>query len=330
MTPETKRNEAYSFVKGGLRDISITRTSITWGVPVPWDERHVFYVWYDALINYLTALGYGRDDDEMATWWPVSHHLIGKEIIRFHCVWWPAMCMAAGIEPVHHVHVHGWLLVGGEKLGKTMAAEGGVKLTDIEPIGLTNEFGVDAVRYYLLRETALGNDGEFSLEGIAARYNTDLANNLGNLVARVAAVVTSKCGGEGPKPQPDSSLKDVASLAIERACEAWEQFAPQRALESTFELVGATNAYLEAHAPWKMEPGSDVDAVMGDALEAIRLVAVLISPAMPDIAREIWRRIGLAGSPDGAPLSSVSTWGQYLGGPVEKGAALFPRIKSDE
>jgi methionyl-tRNA synthetase len=330
VTPETKRNEAYSFVKGGLRDISITRTSLAWGVPVPWDERHVFYVWYDALINYLTAIGYGRDDAEVAEWWPVSNHLIGKEIIRFHCVWWPAMCMAAGLEPVHHVHVNGWLLVGGEKLGKTMAAEGGVKLTDIEPIGLTEEFGVDALRYYLLRETALGNDGEFSLEGIAARYNTDLANNLGNLVARVAAVVASKCGGIGPRSQPDSDLKDTAMLTVEKTAAAWEQFAPQRALEVTFDLVGATNAYLEVHAPWKMEPGSEVDAVMGDALEAIRLVAALISPAMPSIAQEIWRRIGLTGTPDAVPLAQASTWGQYPGGAVEKGESLFPRIKSDE
>src|SRR6202167_767623 len=249
VTPETKRNEALSFIKGGLRDISITRTSITWGVPVPWDADHVFYVWYDALINYLTAIGYGRDDDEVATWWPVSNHLIGKEIIRFHCVWWPAMCMAAGIEPVHHVHVNGWLLVGGEKLGKTMAAEGAVKLTDIEPIGLTKEFGVDPLRYYLLRETALGNDGEFSLEGIAARYNTDLANNLGNLVARVAAVVGAKCAGVGPKPQPDSSLRTIAESSLAKAAHAWDVFAPQRALEATFELVSATNGYLETHAP---------------------------------------------------------------------------------
>jgi methionyl-tRNA synthetase len=290
----------------------------------------VFYVWYDALINYLTAIGYGRDDDEVAKWWPVSNHLIGKEIIRFHCVWWPAMCMAAGLQPVHHVHVNGWLLVGGEKLGKTMAAEGGVKLTDIEPIGLTEEFGVDPLRYYLLRETALGNDGEFSLEGITARYNTDLANNLGNLVARVAAVVTSKCGGVGPLPKPNSELKDAALLAIEKAADAWEQFAPQRGLEVTFDLVGATNAYLEANAPWKMEAGSEVDAVMGDALEAIRLVAVLISPAMPGVAQEIWRRIGLSGAPDVARLAEVATWGQYPGGAVEKGEPLFPRIKSDE
>ncbi len=330
VTPETKRNEAYAFVKGGLRDISITRTSITWGVPVPWDERHVFYVWYDALINYLTAIGYGQVDDHVEEWWPYSHHLIGKEIIRFHCVWWPAMCMAAGLDPVHHVHVNGWLLVGGEKLGKTMAAEGAVKVTDIEPIGLSQEFGVDPLRYYLLRETALGNDGEFSLEGITARYNTDLANNLGNLVARVAAVVTSKCAGVGPRPAADSALRAVAEVSLARAAEAWEHFAPQRALEATFELVGATNAYLETHAPWKMESGSAVENVMGDALEAIRLVTILISPAMPSVAVEIWRRIGLSGAPDAVPFDQVAIWGLYPGGVVDKGAPLFPRITSDE
>ncbi|MGH3733816.1 MAG: class I tRNA ligase family protein [Acidimicrobiales bacterium] len=330
VTPETKSNEAYSFVKGGLRDISITRTSITWGVPVPWDDRHVFYVWYDALINYLTAIGYGREDDQVEKWWPCSNHLIGKEIIRFHCVWWPAMCMAAGLEPVHHVQVNGWLLVGGEKLGKTMAAEGGVQLSDIEPIALSEEFGVDPLRYYLLRETALGNDGEFSLEGIIARYNTDLANNLGNLVARVAAVVSSKCDGVGPKPVRGSTLREVAETSLARTSEAWENFAPQRALEATFELVGATNAYLEVHAPWKMESGGALDAVMGDALEAIRLITILVSPAMPTVAAEIWRRIGLGGAPDATPFDEVAIWGLYPGGRVEKGASLFPRISSDK
>ena len=330
VTPETKRNEAHAFIKGGLRDISITRTSISWGVPVPWDERHVFYVWYDALINYLTAIGYGRDDDEVANWWPYSNHLIGKEILRFHCVWWPAMCMAADLEPVHHVHVNGWLLVGGEKLGKTMAAEGAVKVTDIEPIALAREFGVDPLRYYLLRETALGNDGEFSLEGVVARYNTDLANNLGNLVARVTTVVASKCAGVGPASKSESSLRADAEVAINAAREAWEVFAPQRALEVTWDLIGATNAYLELHAPWKMEPGAALNAVMGDALEAIRLVAILVSPAMPGVAEEIWRRIGLTGSPAAAPLSKSATWGQYVGGSVVKGDPLFPRIKSDE
>ena len=330
VTPETKYNEALSFIKGGLRDISITRTSITWGVPVPWDERHVFYVWADALINYLSAIGYGRDGDEVARWWPHSNHLVGKEILRFHTVWWPAMCMAAGLEPVHHVHVNGWLLIGGEKLGKTMAAEGGVKISDIAPIGLAEEFGVDPLRYYLLRETALGNDGEFSLEAIAARYNTDLANNLGNLVARVAAVVASKCGGVGPAPSDDSVLRAPAQSAARDAAAAWTAFAPQRALEATWELIGATNAYLEQHAPWKMASGHDVDLVLGDALEAIRLVAILVSPAMPGVAAEIWRRLGLSGSPSAPPLAASVAWGLYPGGvTVEKGDPLFPRIASD-
>jgi methionyl-tRNA synthetase len=239
--------------------------------------------------------------------------------------------MAAGIEPVHHVHVNGWLLVGGEKLSKTMAAEGGVRLSDVAPVDLANEFGADPLRYYLLRETALGNDGEFSLEGITARYNTDLANNLGNLVARVAAVVNSKFAGVGPAPQQDSTLRPAAELTLSNAAAAWERFAPHHALEATWELIGATNAYLELHAPWKMEPGAALDAVMGDALEVIRLVSILISPAMPSVAEEIWRRIGLSGSPATAPFSTFAQWGQYPGGvTVEKGAPLFPRITSDE
>jgi methionyl-tRNA synthetase len=330
VTPQTKRNEALSFVKGGLKDISITRTSIDWGVPVPWDEGHVFYVWYDALINYLTAIGYGRDDDEVDKWWPNSHHLIGKEIIRFHCVWWPAMCMAAGLEPVSHVQVHGWLLVGGQKLSKTMASQGGVKLTDIAPVMLTDEFGVDPIRYYLLRETALGNDGDFSLEGITLRYNTDLANNLGNLVARVSAVVASKCAGFGPKPQSQSPLRPEAERVLAEAQRAWDDFSPQGALEATWELIGATNAYLEQLAPWKMEPGEEVDHVMGDALEAIRLVCVLTSPAMPQVCEEIWERLGLEGTPTSQDFEESARWGLYPGGlEVRRGDPLFPRITSE-
>jgi methionyl-tRNA synthetase len=298
---------------------------------VPWDEAHVFYVWYDALINYLTAIGYGRDDDEVAKWWPYSHHLIGKEIIRFHCVWWPAMCMAAGIGPVSHVQVHGWLLLGGQKLSKTMAAEGAVLLTDIAPIELTTEFGVDPIRYYLLRETALGNDGDFSHEGILARYNTDLANNLGNLVARVTTIVATKCDGVAPSPQGDSALRAAAERAVDESAAAWNGFAPQSALESTWNLIGATNAYLEQHAPWKMEAGAALDAVMGDALEAIRLVAILTTPAMPSVAEEIWRRIGLPGSPSDEVFASSATWGRYRSdATIHKGEPLFPRMKGDE
>lgn len=328
VTPATKRNEALAFIRGGLKDISITRSSIQWGVEVPWDPKHVFYVWYDALINYLTALGYGREGDETAEWWPHSHHLIGKEIIRFHCVWWPAMCMAAGMEPPSHVQVHGWLLIGGQKLGKSMAHDGGLKLTDIAPVTLTDQYGVDPIRYYLVRDTALGNDGEFSLEGIVARYNTDLANNLGNLVARVATVVGSKCGGVSPAPSPASSLAVDASEAVATATAAWQNFAPHAALEATWKLIGAANAYLETWAPWKMEAGPEVDNVMGDALEVIRHVVIMISPVMPSTAAEIWRRIGLT-EIDGARWSDLG-WGRYpKGRDVVKGDPLFPRISSD-
>jgi methionyl-tRNA synthetase len=329
VTPETKRNEALAFIKGGLRDISITRTSIAWGIPVPWDEKHVFYVWYDALINYLTAIGYGRDDDETSIWWPNSHHLIGKEILRFHCVWWPAMCMAAGLEPVSHVQVHGWLLVGGQKLSKTMAAEGGVKLTDIAPVMLTDEFGVDPIRYYLLRETSLGNDGDFSHEGITARYNTDLANNLGNLVARVTTIIATKCDGVGPAPQENSELAVAAQTAIGDAQAAWNRFAPNFALEATWGLIGATNAYLEQRAPWKMEPGEELNAVMGNALEAIRLVSILATPAIPQVCALIWSRIGLEGAPTDEVFSTSARWGRYRAVyPITKGEPLFPRIKA--
>jgi methionyl-tRNA synthetase len=326
--PETKRNEAISFIKSGLRDISITRTSISWGVPVPWDDRHVFYVWYDALINYLTAIGYGSDPDKVAAWWPHSHHLIGKEIIRFHSVWWPAMCMAAGIEPPQHVQVHGWLLVGGQKLSKSMGTNGPVRLTDIAPATLVQEFGADAVRYYLLRNTALGSDGEFSLESVTARYNTDLANMLGNLVARVSAVVASKCEGIGPAPGAPGELAHAADIAIEESTQAWESFEPHIALEKTWNLIGATNAYLEVNAPWKMDAGDEVDHVMGNALDAIRIISVLIAPAMPETAAEIRRRIGLS-----APLLN-GDWNnlrapKYPGGlAVHKGDPLFPRIVS--
>jgi len=331
--PGAKRNEALGFIRGGLRPISITRTSLRWGVPVPWDEGHVFYVWYDALINYLTAIGYGVDEERCALWWPAVHHLIGKEILRFHCVWWPAMCMAAGIDPPANVFVHGWLLFGGEKLSKTMlqklrrSAEE-VEISDVAPDVLTEDFGVDPIRYHLLRGAPLGPDSDFSYAGIVSRYNSDLANNLGNLVARVATVVGSKCGGVGPAPVADSPLASAAQSAVSEASDAWERFAPHDALAATWRLIGAANSSLEATEPWKQEPGPHVDAVLGGALEALRIVALLASPAMPETAKEIWRRIGLSGSPEACRVPIDASWGGYPGGlPVTKGDPLFPRRK---
>ncbi|HEX9530128.1 MAG TPA: methionine--tRNA ligase, partial [Acidimicrobiales bacterium] len=227
--PESKRNEALGFIRGGLEDISITRTSLSWGVPVPWDDRHVFYVWYDALVNYVTAIGFGTDASSFAAWWPAVHHLIGKDILRFHCVWWPAMCMAAGIDPPAHISVHGFLLVGGEKMSKT-------RLNQIAPEGLVSDFGVDGFRYHFLRDQAFGPDGEFSYEAMVERYNADLANNLGNLLSRVATVVDKKCGGVGPAPRAGSPLAAVVAPAYEAAASAWARVAPNEALDATWRI----------------------------------------------------------------------------------------------
>ena len=317
--PEMRRNEALGLVRQGLQDVSISRTSIRWGVPVPWDQEHVFYVWYDALINYCTAIGYGEDPDRFNAWWPAVHHLIGKDILRFHCVYWPAMLMSAGIAPPRRIYVHGYLLVGGEKMSKT-------RLNQISPAELVEEFGVDGYRHHFLRDAPFGPDGEFSYEGMVTRYNADLANNLGNLLSRVATVVQAKCAGSGPRPQAGSALQPVARAAWEEAAAGWSRVAPSEALEAAWRLIRETNAYLEANEPWKAEPGAAVDGVMGDALEALRIVAVLASPALPTACADVWRRIGLPGSPDDQRLPEAAYWGGYPGGlPVEKGPPLFPR-----
>jgi len=344
--PTSKRNEALGFIRGGLNDVSITRTSFRWGVPVPWDDAHVFYVWYDALINYLTLASYGSDPERFASLWGAAHHLIGKDILKFHCVWWPAMCMAAGVDPPEEIFVHGYLLIGGQKLGKSMIAAGAtaaaaageaaatgeaapvLTITEVSPLALADDFGVDPLRYHLLRDVALGGDGDFSYEGIVARYNADLANNLGNLLSRVATVVHSKCAGIGPASDPESTLAVRAAEVLAETTAAWARWAPHEALEATWRLIGATNAELESTEPWKMDPGPEVDSVLGNALEVLRIVAVLISPAMPAAAAEIWRRIGLEGDPSSARVPDDAAWGRYPGGVrVVKGDPLFPRRK---
>jgi methionyl-tRNA synthetase len=320
VSPEARRNEAIGLIRQGLQDISISRTSIQWGVPVPWDAAHVFYVWYDALINYATAIGYGSDRPRFDRWWPSVHHLIGKDILRFHCVYWPALLIAAGEAPPHRVHVHGFLLVGGEKMSKTA-------FNQIAPADLVPEFGVDGYRYHFLRDQSFGPDGEFSYEGMVARYNADLANNLGNLLSRVATVVDRKCGRVGPAPSPKSHLAGIAASVWEGAASAWERVAPSEALEATWRLIRETNAALEAAEPWNAPPGPAVDAVLGDALEILRIVAVLASPAIPGAAAEIWRRIGLPGSPLDEGLPEAVRWGGYPGGlTVRRGPPLFPRL----
>jgi methionyl-tRNA synthetase len=320
ITPENRRNEMTAFVAAGLKDLSVSRTSFKWGIPVPDDPAHVMYVWFDALTNYITAAGYGQpgQEAEFARWWPAVH-LIGKDIIRFHCVYWPAMLLSAGLEPPRDWHVHGWLLVGGEKMSKTA-------LNQIAPADLVADFGLDAYRYHFLADCPVGSDNDISYEAIVARYNADLANNLGNLLSRVATVVGTKCGGVGPAPSAGGSLVAAAATAAAEASAAWEAVQPSEALAATWHLIRATNAHLEANEPWKAEPGEAVDRVLGDALEALRIVTLLASPAIPDTAQTIWARIGLSGAIADQRVPEALVWGGYPGGlTVTKGAPLFPR-----
>ncbi|MEY4365846.1 MAG: methionyl-tRNA synthetase [Actinomycetota bacterium] len=319
VVPGHRLNEVTGFIRQGLQDFSVSRKSLTWGIPLPFDPSHVAYVWFDALANYITAIGYGTDDARFAEWWPVNHHVIGKDIVRFHNVYWPAMLMSAGIEPPAGWAVGGWLLVGGEKMSKTT---GNV----VNPLDLIDEIGVDGFRYYVLADTAYGNDGDFTYEGLIGRYNSDLANNLGNLAARVATVVGRKCGGLGTAPAADSPLAVAAHEAVDETVAQWAAVQPSRALEATWGLIRATNAHLETNEPWKAEPGAAVDAVMGDALEALRIICILVAAAVPGTAQEIWRRIGMPGAVADARIPRDTGWGGYrAGAPVEKGDPLFPR-----
>ena len=323
MTPEHRGNEALGLIRSGLRDFSISRTSLEWGIPLPWDPKHVTYVWFDALTNYLAAVGFGSsgaDAAEYTDWWPPTH-LIGKDIVRQHCVYWPAMLMSAGVELPKRWAIGGWLLVGGEKISKT---SGNV----VNPLDLIDDVGLDGFRYYVLAETPYGSDGDFTYEGLVGRYNSDLANNLGNLAARIATVVTKKCGGVGTAPDPDSPLAPAAAMAFTDSAACWDEIQPSRALEATWGLIRATNSHLEQNEPWKAEPGPDVDRVMGDALEALRIVAILCSPAIPETAQAVWERIGMTGRVEEQRLPGAVTWGVYpAGNEVTKGGPLFPRIK---
>ncbi|MGC8465023.1 MAG: methionine--tRNA ligase [Acidimicrobiales bacterium] len=317
--PVSRRNEALGFIRGGLDDISISRTSIDWGVPVPWDTDHVFYVWYDALINYLTAISYGEDQANFDHWWPSVCHVLGKDILRFHCVWWPAMCMAAGIEPPSSFVVHGWLLASGEKMSKSRG-------NNVDPLEVAAEYGLDSLRYYLLRESTLGSDGDFTFEGLVQRHNSDLANNLGNLLQRVVAVVNSKLDGVAPGAPPvPPDILDF-DMRVERAVSSWEIPAPQDALEATWELIRSANALLESTEPWKSTDRSLIERVLGTCLEVLRVVCILSSPVLLESSELVWKRLGLEDHPTSVDLDDALHWGGYRGGvPLVKAAPVFPR-----
>lgn len=332
--PASARNEVIAFVQQGLEDLSISRTSFDWGIPIPWDDAHVTYVWFDALLNYVTAIGYGQDDEKFARHWPGSH-LVGKDILRFHAVIWPAMLMAAGLPVPDHVFAHGWLLVGGEKMSKS-------KLTGIAPTEITDTFGADAFRYYFMRAISFGHDGSFSWEDLAARYQAELANGFGNLASRVLAMNAKYFEGRvpaaGTETAADAVIRELAAHAAQRADEKIEAFAIHEAIAAVWELVDALNGYITEQAPWALakDPANQdrLQTVLNTATEGLRVLAELLSPVIPEATAKLWAALGAEetlGALEGQPIREAGRWGRLTAGVQQHPlAVLFPRIETEE
>jgi methionyl-tRNA synthetase len=324
--PTARRNEVLGFVKQGLVDFSMSRKSVTWGIPLPWDPSQTCYVWFDALFNYCTAAGYGTDDGLFERFWPADYHLVGKDILRFHAVYWPAMLMAAELPPPKHVFAHGWLLVGGEKMSKTRANQ-------IAPADLVDEFGVDGFRYHFLRDQHFGPDGDISYEAMVTRYNADLANNFGNLANRVLNMAINYCGGAVPDTRDDGPLVAEAERAFAALTDAMTRLDFSIGFGAVWELIRATNSYIEDRQPWALNKAGDpvaTAAVLGDCLEALRIVTLLASPLIPRATAELWRRLGHATPVTDERLPGAAAWGRLpAGAALDKGAPLFPRIDSE-
>src|SRR6185437_3602285 len=329
--PETRRNEVIAFVKSGLRDQSISRSTFSWGIPVPDDPKHVIYVWFDALANYATALGYGSSDDsKFKKFWPADVHMIGKEIVRFHCVYWPAFLMAARLPLPKSIVAHGWLLFEENKMSKS---RGNIVRSET----ILDVLGADALRYFLLREVVFGQDGSFSFDALVQRYNSDLANGLGNLASRTLAMITRYFKAEVPYPShtaahtPEEDL--VAALAkhtIKEFHELFEQHQFSRALELAWALVAAVDKYIVENEPWalaeKQDEGSRarLATVLYTSAEALRIVTALAYPVIPQAAAKIWSQLGL-GDLTTFSLADLH-WGQLkLGTRLGKVEPVFPR-----
>ena len=336
--PEIRRNEVISFVKGGLKDLSVSRTSFTWGIPLPFDEGHIAYVWFDALINYITAVGYGQDEpgsaEEFEKWWP-AQHIVGKDIIRFHCVIWPAMLMAAGLPVPKAVFSHGFLLVRNEETGQgeKMSKSRGNAIAPREVLDL---LGVEGYRYYFMADVTHGADSAISFARMEQVYNTDLANTWGNLVSRSLNMAGKYFDGKTPTlpdgwQDRESPVRSVAEGICERYSQGMEAFDYQAALSSVMELVHAANHYIEVSEPWALakDPArrEDLAFVIGTLLEAIRISAHLFEPVMPTTSDEVLRRMSCDDEIGCSDLAAACEWGQLPQGvPVTKGEALFPRL----
>ncbi len=337
ISPEIRRNEILNLIKGGLEDVSISRSSFDWGIPLPVKDGQVAYVWFDALINYISAVGYGQDEEIFRQHWPADLHVIGKDITRFHCVIWPAMLMAAGLEVPRMVFGHGFVYLKGEKMSKTL---GNV----VEPLQVVDRFGADPLRYYLLREGSFGRDGKFVWENFIDRYNNDLANDLGNLLNRTLNMIRSYQAGTflapGKEGEPEGKLRSTALSAREeiRKCldESEGDINFHEALVRIWEVIREANRYLDRRAPWKLKKEGkekEVSTVLYFTAELLRIVSLLLSPFMPGTGREIWRQLGLEEAMPftGQDFTSVKDWGGLpVGTKICPGSPLFPRIKQEE
>jgi methionyl-tRNA synthetase len=324
--PESVRNEIIQFVKQGLADLSISRSSFDWGIQIPWDNSHVIYVWFEALLNYITAIGYGSDTENFERRWPAVQ-LVGKDIARFHAVIWPAMLMAAELPVPRRVFGHGWLLVGGEKMSKS-------KLTGIAPSEITDTFGADAFRYYFMRAISFGQDGSFSWEDLSARYQSELANGFGNLASRVIAMVTRYRGGIIPAPgaftEADEAIFATAIRATTDADAAIERLAIHESLAAIWTLVEQLNGYITLQEPWALSKdeanAARLDTVLYTVVRGLGTLAVLLAPVIPDAARKLWTAIGGTGDVTGQSIRAAFDWtGDPAVTPLE--SSLFPRIE---
>jgi methionyl-tRNA synthetase len=332
--PETRRNEVISFVRSGLRDLSISRSTFTWGIPVPDDPKHVIYVWLDALANYITAIGYGSShagaQEAFKKFWPADVQMIGKEIVRFHCVYWPAFLMAAGLAEPKTIVAHGWLLFEESKMSKS---RGNIVRTET----ILDVLGADALRYFLLREVVFGQDGSFSFDSLVQRYNSDLANGLGNLASRTLTMINRYFNGEVPYPSHAASKKPADDVIAETARKTirefgalFDQFQFSRALESAWSLVAAVDKYIVENEPWALGEKQDEDSrsrlatVLYTAAEALRIATALAYPVIPEATAKIWAQIGL-GDIKKLALNEL-TWGQlHLGTKLGEVQPVFPR-----